>query len=208
MPQDLQQSRLAAARAARAYFDDDLIGRTTRAHPERRSLADMAVLHHAKLPLTKKYYSLLKKGLKLPIDKDCDGRKGSKAQSEAGPRASRGGRPPALTDAEERALIEYINNVENSCFAVTEACIRNYASFLRKHRIQGPTTAISVAWVRRFKKRHPELQCKVPTVKQISRAGAELQIPELERWFRSYSETVTKEGIKAQNNWNFDKTPL
>ena len=48
----------------------------------------------------------------------------------------KGGRPMALTEAEERALIEYLRDVENSAFAVTEACIRNYASFIRQFQLK------------------------------------------------------------------------
>jgi hypothetical protein len=49
----------------------------------------------------------------------------------------------ALTKAEERALIEYLRNVENSAFAVTEACIRNYASFIRQFQLKGPKSRLS-----------------------------------------------------------------
>ena len=120
----------------------------------------MAALHNAKLPLTTKCYYLLKADRKLPVDKDSDSSNGSKARSgglETGSRGSKGGRPPALTDAEERALIEYIANVENSCFAITETYIRNYASFLRKYSPEGLATAVSATCVTRFKKRHPKV---------------------------------------------------
>lgn len=123
-------------------------------------MADIAALHNAKLPLTTKYYYFLKAGRKLSVNKDSNGSNRSKARlggSETGSRGSKGGQPLALTNAEQRVLIEYIANVKNSCFAITKTYIRNYASYLRKHYLKGPTTAVSAAWVTRFKKRHPEL---------------------------------------------------
>ena len=105
----------------------------------------------------------------------------------------------ALTKAEERALIEYLRNVETSAFAVTEACIRNYASLIRQFQLKGPKTRLSQAWVGNFKKRHPELQCNRPKVKEIQRASAETDIPRMEGWFGGYEGTVIREEIRPQN---------
>ena len=186
------KSRQAAARAARAYLSGESVTRTTRGKPVPRnmSIAEVAQLHRATLPLTKKYISQLRSGKKLPSP------------------AKKRGQPPALTVAEERALITFIRTVEKSAFAVTEACIRNYASFLRKHRLEGPNTVVSKAWVRRLKKRHPELQCKVPKVKAVLRAGAEFDLPKLEAWFKEYEAVVKEVPIQPANMWNFDETPL
>lgn len=87
----------------------------------------------------------------------------------------------ALTKAEERALVEYRGNVENS--AVTEACIRNYASFIRQFQLKGPNTRLSQAWVRNCKKRHLELKCNRLKGKEIQQARAETDIPRMEGWF-------------------------
>ncbi|OBS17482.1 hypothetical protein FPOA_12112 [Fusarium poae] len=119
-----------------------------------------------------------------------------------------GGRPMALTIPEERALIEYLSNVENSAFAVTESVIRNYASYIRSIRIKGPKTKLSQAWVRGFKKRHPELQCNIPKTKEIQRASAETDIKRLDGWFDKYEAILKSYNIIQRNNWNFDESPL
>ncbi|KAI8412256.1 hypothetical protein FOFC_08886 [Fusarium oxysporum] len=114
----------------------------------------------------------------------------------------------ALTKAEERALIEYLRDVENSASAVTEAYIRNYASFIRQLRLKGPKMRLSQACVRNFKKRHPGLQCNRPNVKEIQRASAETDIPCMEGRFGGYEGTVLREEIRPQNLWNFDESPI
>ncbi|KAL3595920.1 hypothetical protein FPOAC2_10290 [Fusarium poae] len=134
-----KESRVNAAAAARAWLSGESISRTTRqrpAPPKKLSQSDVAAQHKAPLSLTKKYIYLLKDGKPLPMMKKS---------------MTMGGRPMALTIPEERALIEYLSNVENSAFAVTESVIRNYASYIRSIRIKGPKTKLSQAWVRGFK---------------------------------------------------------
>lgn len=105
----------------------------------------------------------------------------------------------ALTKAEERALIEYLGNVENSAFAVTKACIRNYASFIRQFQLKGPKTRLLQAWVRNFKKRHLKLKCNRPKGKEIQQARAETDLPPMECWLGGYEGTVIREEIRPQN---------
>ncbi|KAM5350157.1 hypothetical protein ACJ41O_006662 [Fusarium nematophilum] len=188
------KSRKAAARAARAYLAGGGFTKTTRRSPSRpHSIEDVARLHNANKPLTAKYVYLLKAGQPLPVEKR---------------KPATGGRPQALTSAEERALIEFIKSVEKSAFQVTEACILNYASFLRRHRIGISAAPVSTSWARRFKKRHPEIQCTKPKVKEISRAGAELDIERLDRWYDDLERTIKEKNIRPQNYWNFDESPL
>jgi hypothetical protein len=181
-----EKSRKNAAAGARAWLARSSITRSTRHCPAPASLSqsDIAAQRHANLPLMKRYIYLLKAGKPLPTIKAS---------------ISKGGRPMALTKAEERALIEYLRNVETSAFAVTEACIRNYASLIRQFQLKGPKTRLSQAWVGNFKKRHPELQCNRPKVKEIQRASAETDIPRMEAWFGSYEGTVIREEIRPQN---------
>src|SRR6478735_3997406 len=93
----------------------------------------------------------------------------------------------AFITAEEHALIEYIGNVDNSAFALTEACICNYASFICQFRLQRPKMRLSQAWVRKFKKRHLELLCNRLKVQEIQRASAENDIPRMEGWIGGYA---------------------
>lgn len=187
------KSRAAAAAAARAYLTGQYVTRKTRANPalpRRMTINEIAHKYHAAEPLTKKYISLLRAGKKLPAS------------------SNKGGQPPALTGSEERALVTFILGVEKSAFAVTERCIRNYASFIRKHRVKGPKTEVSQAWVRRFKLRHPELQCKSPKVKEVIRAGAELNVSSIDAWYQEFEAVIKELGITPSNLWNFDETPL
>jgi hypothetical protein len=191
-----KESRVNAAAAARAWLSGESISRTTRqrpAPPKKLSQSDVAAQHKAPLSLTKKYIYLLKDGKPLPMMKKS---------------MTMGGRPMALTIPEERALIEYLSNVENSAFAVTESVIRNYASYIRSIRIKGPKTKLSQAWVRGFKKRHPELQCNIPKTKEIQRASAETDIKRLDGWFDKYEAILKSYNIIQRNNWNFDESPL
>jgi hypothetical protein len=88
------KSRKAAARAARAYLAGGGFTKTTRRSPSRpHSIEDVARLHNANKPLTAKYVYLLKAGKPLPVEKR---------------KPATGGRPQALTSAEERALIKFI----------------------------------------------------------------------------------------------------
>lgn len=96
MPQILDKSRQAAARAARAYLAGEAVTRTTRqspAMPRKRTVIEIAAHHHTNASLVKKYISLLQTRKALPSDK-------------------KGGQPPALTVAEERALVTFIRTVE------------------------------------------------------------------------------------------------
>lgn len=192
MPEFSSDLADCARRAAKAYVSGKLMTRTTRQNPKpprQYTIAEAAAKYHAGVSLTKKYVMLLKKGEPLPTD-------------------NAGGTLPALSEAEERALVTFIRSVEKSCFQVTEACIRNYASFIRSHRQHGEKGEVSQAWVRRFKQRHPELQCKAPKIKEISRAGAEMDIKHLELWFKELEVIVKELDIQAANFWNFDETPL
>lgn len=192
MPRFSAKASAAAARAAHAYLSGASGPPTTRGNPDssaRHTIREVAALHHAKPALTKKYIYLIKSGKPLPSD-------------------SKGGTPTALTGPEEKALVAFIRSVENSAFAVTEAAIKNYASFLREYRFDGPQPPVSQSWVRRFKRRHQELQCKLPKVKEVTRAGAEMDIQHIEDWFKEFDAVLRTLGIKASNLWNFDETPL
>lgn len=48
----------------------------------------------------------------------------------------------------------------------------------------------------------------MPKIKEITRAGAELDITRLNDWFIEYESTISNVSIQPQNLWNFDKTPL
>jgi hypothetical protein len=124
------------------------------------------------------------------------------------PSDSKGGTPTALTGPEERALVTFIRSVEQSAFAVSETSIRNYASFLRGHRFDSPQPPISASWVRRFKKRHPELQYKSPKVQEVTRAAAESDIQHIDNWFKEFDALMSTLGIQKCDLWNFDETPL
>ncbi|KAF5002070.1 hypothetical protein FDECE_10732 [Fusarium decemcellulare] len=192
MPRFSAKDSAAAARAAHAYLSGASGPPTTRGNPDssaRHTIKEVAALHHAKPALTKKYIYLIKSGKPLPSD-------------------SKGGTPTALTGPEEKALVAFIRSVENSAFAVTEAAIRNYASFLREYRFDGPQPPVSQSWVRRLKRRHQEIQCKLPKVKEVTRAGAEIDIQHIEDWFKEFDAVLRTLGIKASDLWNFDETPL
>ncbi|GKU14278.1 unnamed protein product, partial [Fusarium langsethiae] len=133
MTQISEKSKKAAQAGAHAWLARSDQPRSTRHNPTPASLSqsDIAAQHNANLALMKKYIYLLKAGKPLPSIKSS---------------ISGGGRPMALSKAEEEALIQYIQDVENSAFAVTEAAIRNYASFIRFFRVQGPKTKLSTAW--------------------------------------------------------------
>ncbi|KAJ3453803.1 hypothetical protein MRS44_018435 [Fusarium solani] len=191
MPRFSAKESAAAARAAHAYLSGASTPPTTRANPSpgKYSINDTAALHHANAALTKKYIYLLKAGKPLPSD-------------------SKGGSPSALTGPEERALVTFIRSVERSAFAVSEASIRNYASFLRGHRFDNPQPPVSVSWVRRFKKRHPELQYKSPKVQEVTRAAAETDVQHIDNWFKEFDALMSTLGIQKCDLWNFDETPL
>ncbi|KAI5460876.1 hypothetical protein BGZ63DRAFT_387967, partial [Mariannaea sp. PMI_226] len=160
------KSRAAAARAARAYLSGQGPTRTTRANPapsRAYTAAEIAQLHHTSLPLMKKYILLLR--AKKPLPNETKKKKGRS--------------PPALSEAKEKALYTFIQSVEKSVFAITEAFISNYTSFIRKHRNSGPMTPVLKTWVRRFKTQHPELQYKTPKIKEITRLNAELNFKKI-----------------------------
>lgn len=97
-----EKSRSAAARAARAYLAGDAVTRTTRGNPalpRKLTVVEIASHHHTNTSLVKKYISLLRAGKFLPS-------------------GNKGGQPPSLTAAEERALVTFIRTVEKNAFAV------------------------------------------------------------------------------------------
>ncbi|KAH7205475.1 uncharacterized protein BKA55DRAFT_478428, partial [Fusarium redolens] len=63
-------------------------------------------------------------------------------------------------------------------------------------------------WVGNFKKRHPELQCNRPKVKEIQRASAETDIPRMEGWFGGYEGTVIREEIPIFNSQEKNTRPV
>ena len=96
----LEKSRAIGARAARAYLSGESVTWTTRRNPAPRSMsiAEVAAIQRAPVPLTKKYIYKLKAGRPLPST------------------TKRGGQPPARMIAEERTLIAFIRIVVNSAF--------------------------------------------------------------------------------------------
>lgn len=181
-----------AAAAARAYVEGGTLTRQTRANsrpPRQFTIREMAARFNTKEALVKKYIRLLKAGLALP-------------------KSRAGGAPMALTKEEEKAIITYAQRVEGSTFALTEACLINLANFLRRYRSSGPVPNLSRTWIRRFKERHPEIRFTKAKIKEIRRAGAELEVIEIEEWFKEYEAVTTALSIQPANLWNFDETPL
>ncbi|KAM4054493.1 Tc5 transposase DNA-binding domain-containing protein [Hirsutella rhossiliensis] len=103
------------------------------------------------------------------------------------PSGGKGGAPTALTDAEEKSLLSYARLVEGGTFALTEACLINKANFIRHHRRQGLTS-------------------QEARIQEITRAGAELEVDELEAWFHEYQAVIKELRITPENLWNFDET--
>ncbi|KAM4058192.1 DDE superfamily endonuclease [Hirsutella rhossiliensis] len=192
MPNFQPDQSLRAANAAREYLDGDSLTRTTRANPAPPrvlTINELAVIHKTNEGLVKKYIRLLRANLALPS-------------------GGKGGAPTALTDAEEKSLLSYARLVEGGTFALTEACLINKANFIRHHRRQGLTSQVSRSWLTRFKRRHPELAIRRARIQEITRAGAELEVDELEAWFHEYQAVIKELRITPENLWNFDETPL
>ncbi|KAM4061417.1 Tc5 transposase DNA-binding domain-containing protein [Hirsutella rhossiliensis] len=186
--QPIQRER--AAKAARDYLEGASQTRTARANPPRvLTINELALKHKTNEGLVKKYIGLLRANQALPS-------------------GGKGGRPTALTDAEEKSLVSYASFVEGTPFALTEACLINKANFIRQHRRQGPTSKVSRSWLTRFKRRHPELTVKKARIQEVSRASAELEVDELEAWFQEYQAVIKELAIMPENLWNFDETPL
>ncbi|KAM4061872.1 Tc5 transposase DNA-binding domain-containing protein [Hirsutella rhossiliensis] len=107
-----------------------------------------------------------------------------------------------------KKVYSYARLVEGGTFALTEACLINKANFIRHHRRQGLTSQVSRSWLTRFKRRHPELAIRRARIQEITRAGAELEVDELEAWFHEYQAVIKELRITPENLWNFDETPL
>ncbi|XP_044717423.1 DDE superfamily endonuclease domain-containing protein [Hirsutella rhossiliensis] len=169
-------------------FQPDQSLRAANAAREYLDGDSLTLIHKTNEGLVKKYIWLLRANLALP----------------SGERR----RPTALTDAEEKSLLSYARLVEGGTFALTEACLINKANFIRHHRRQGLTSQVSRSWLTRFKRRHPELAIRRARIQEITRAGAELEVDELEAWFHEYQAVIKELRITPENLWNFDETPL
>ncbi|XP_044715309.1 tc5 transposase DNA-binding domain-containing protein [Hirsutella rhossiliensis] len=167
-------------------FQPDQSLRAANAAREYLDGDSLTLIHKTNEGLVKKYIRLLRANLALP----------------SGERR----RPTALTDAEEKSLLSYARLVEGGTFALTEACLINKANFIRHHRRQGLTSQVSRSWLTRFKRRHPELAIRRARIQEITRAGAELEVDELEAWFHEYQAVIKELRITPENLWNFDET--
>ena len=107
-----------------------------------------------------------------------------------------------LTESEEKAIVQYVLDLDERGFPPRIAGVENMANLLLKKRDGG---RVEGRWASRFIARQEKLKTRLNRVYDFQRATCE--DPELiSAWFRLVGNIRAKYGIEDSNLYNFDKT--
>jgi hypothetical protein len=107
-----------------------------------------------------------------------------------------------LTDLEERAIVQYVLDLDSRSFPPRLRYVEDMANKLLADCDASP---VGKRWASNFIKRQPEL--KTRRFRRYDYKGAKCEDPEVIRgWFALVENTITKYGIDATDIYNFDET--
>jgi hypothetical protein len=107
-----------------------------------------------------------------------------------------------LTEAEEKALVQYILELDSTGFPPRIAGVGEMANYLLRSRRGQP---VGKHWVHRFIERQPEIKTRMSRAYDFQRALCE-DPDVLNAWFRMVGEMRTKYSIQDGDFYNFDET--
>jgi hypothetical protein len=107
-----------------------------------------------------------------------------------------------LTDLEERAIVQYVLDLDSRSFPPRLRDVEDMANKLLADRDASP---VGKRWASNFIKRQPEL--KTRRFRRYDYKRAKCEDPEVIRgWFALVENTIAKYGIDATDIYNFDET--
>ena len=132
-----------------------------------------------------------------------------------GSRATVGGHNKALTNEQEKGLLQFAKDMEEQGLNITEVNLVDAANYLlsrewksRKAQdleISDTPHIVSSNWCRRFKQRHPELYVRTGKSLAIARKDAQ-NLATLENHYERLQRILRKYGISTCDWYNFDET--
>lgn len=115
------------------------------------------------------------------------------------------GRPRALTDAEDAAVVAYIQWLERCGCPAQPASIVTAANELRQSRVP-PAAAVNKNWLSRWMIDHPELQrARSIRPREVSRASVEADPTAIVEFFDKYDEYMQTYDLRPSAIWNMDE---
>lgn len=115
------------------------------------------------------------------------------------------GRPPVLTDVEEKMLLEYVDLLATWGFPMDGEDIRHFVkSYLDKKGVQTrfDDNLPTYQWLKPFLARHKEFSFRKTT--PIKRARARVSRKEVKQFFDHFQKAV--DGVPPENIYNYDET--
>ena len=126
----------------------------------------------------------------------CRRRVGTKSTRDTHPKSAN------LPKTEQRALVQYIRNLDAQGFAPTLRCVEDMANQLRAARDAKP---VGPRWASHFVKREPELKSRMTW--QRDRQRDLCSDPTVIRpWFDLVQNVKAKYSIQDEDTYNFDET--
>jgi DDE superfamily endonuclease/Tc5 transposase DNA-binding domain len=120
-----------------------------------------------------------------------------------------GGYNKALTDDQEKALCQWIDQLDDLGFPLRAAALTSSANSLLRNAhdptLPDPPRTVGPNWARRFLKRHPEYTCRKR--KPLSKKRKDSHDPQdIREWYRRLENKIKEHGIQPQDIYNMDET--
>ncbi|KAJ3551518.1 hypothetical protein NPX13_g11344 [Xylaria arbuscula] len=110
-----------------------------------------------------------------------------------------------LTDSEEKAIVQYILDLDSRAFPPRLSSVEDMANRLLAERDASGALRVGINWASKFIKRQPQLCTRLNRRIDYQRVQCEDPI-QYRKWFRLVSNTIAKYGIDASDIYNFDET--
>jgi hypothetical protein len=114
------------------------------------------------------------------------------------------GRPPALTTAEDEALVAYGISLARSGFPVARKVMEGASNNLRQRRTS-PAPYVSRKWWRRWKRDHPALRFSFFKPVEAARKSLERRIEDMSGFFHKLEYALDSYNITASGISNADE---
>lgn len=114
------------------------------------------------------------------------------------------GRPRALTDAEDSALVAYIVELENAGVYASIPMVVAAANELRASR-KPPEGPVGKGWYGRWIKDHGELKTSATQPVEASRLGFEAHADIVAGWFERAKQKALGQQVSSSEVWNADE---
>ena len=115
-----------------------------------------------------------------------------------------------LREAEERAVLEFIDRLDRLGIEATRAEVVDSANYMLKQRLvvepdRWGNKPLGDHWLQRFLKRHPNIRVVKRRARERERKEAE-NYSNIKAWFDKWIPFLAEHGFAANDIWNMDET--